>query len=476
MTRFRRLSDLNDPPPQLVVPWVSAPASATASGAAGQIAYDGSYFYVCTATNTWGRTALASWVSFTPIPVMTSATSPAGVVSDSGVLEEATPSWRAFDKSTVSGDTVFYASPIPAAGNWIQYDFGFQSAANGYQITSRQSAPFGSTQAPPSWTVSGSNDGSSFTTIDTRSGQTWNSSGEQKSFTFSATAVYRYWRWTWGAHDTTIVIPKIQLTALASGADADATAFLSAAGISNATQSNAIYSLVDSLKSASVWSKMLAIYPLVGGSSSTHQWNLKDPRDLDAAYRLTFGGGWSHAATGMTPSSGYADTKLNPSSAFGDGTYSLGIFLRTDPSSDNSYRVDIGCADQVSPSDSRFYGHIVSGDGSGYFDYRSRLVVSNSSYGSATAFHVLSRSSSSSLKVYRNGVSKGENTSGSGTYPIPSRSVWLGANNNTDTVSGVNYSNREISFAFIGQSLTEAEVASVNTAVQAYQSALSRNV
>ena len=63
MTRFRRLSDLNDPPPQLVVPWVSAPASATASGAAGQVAYDSSYFYVCTAPDTWRRAALSSWVT-----------------------------------------------------------------------------------------------------------------------------------------------------------------------------------------------------------------------------------------------------------------------------------------------------------------------------------------------------------------------------------------------------------------------------
>lgn len=40
---------------------VSAPASASASGTAGQTAYDSNYFYVCTATNTWKRTPLATW-------------------------------------------------------------------------------------------------------------------------------------------------------------------------------------------------------------------------------------------------------------------------------------------------------------------------------------------------------------------------------------------------------------------------------
>jgi hypothetical protein len=42
--------------------WSSVPASATASGTAGQIAYDSTgNFYICTATNTWVRSQLAVW-------------------------------------------------------------------------------------------------------------------------------------------------------------------------------------------------------------------------------------------------------------------------------------------------------------------------------------------------------------------------------------------------------------------------------
>jgi Concanavalin A-like lectin/glucanases superfamily len=42
--------------------WSSVPASATATGTAGQIAYDASgNFYVCTATNTWVRSQLTPW-------------------------------------------------------------------------------------------------------------------------------------------------------------------------------------------------------------------------------------------------------------------------------------------------------------------------------------------------------------------------------------------------------------------------------
>lgn len=39
----------------------SAPASAGASGVAGQFTWDSSYVYICTATNTWKRAALATW-------------------------------------------------------------------------------------------------------------------------------------------------------------------------------------------------------------------------------------------------------------------------------------------------------------------------------------------------------------------------------------------------------------------------------
>jgi hypothetical protein len=41
--------------------WSSVPASATATGTAGQIAYDGSYFYICTQSNLWSRSAISTW-------------------------------------------------------------------------------------------------------------------------------------------------------------------------------------------------------------------------------------------------------------------------------------------------------------------------------------------------------------------------------------------------------------------------------
>ena len=39
----------------------SVPATAASTGTAGQISYDSSYVYICTATNTWKRAAIATW-------------------------------------------------------------------------------------------------------------------------------------------------------------------------------------------------------------------------------------------------------------------------------------------------------------------------------------------------------------------------------------------------------------------------------
>jgi len=45
--------------------WSSVPSSATATGTAGSIAYDGSYFYLASAQNTWVRAAMSTWLPFT---------------------------------------------------------------------------------------------------------------------------------------------------------------------------------------------------------------------------------------------------------------------------------------------------------------------------------------------------------------------------------------------------------------------------
>jgi len=113
--------------------------------------------------------------------------------------------------------------------------------------------------------------------------------------------------------------------------DTDAAAFITAANITDNTQKSAINTLVNDMKGYGIWTKMKAIYPFVGGTATTHKWNLKDPRDLDAAFRLVFNGGWTHSSTGADPNgtNAYADTYLAPSLLINNNTH-VSIYSRTD--------------------------------------------------------------------------------------------------------------------------------------------------
>lgn len=113
--------------------------------------------------------------------------------------------------------------------------------------------------------------------------------------------------------------------------DADVAAFLTATGIADATIRNALNTFVKGLKSNGLWTKAKAIYPVVGGSAATHKYNLKDPRDLDAAYRITFNGTIIHSAAGVQGdgATGYFNTHLNPTTALAQDSASIFINSNT---------------------------------------------------------------------------------------------------------------------------------------------------
>lgn len=132
------------------------------------------------------------------------------------------------------------------------------------------------------------------------------------------------------------------------GLDASATAFINAAGLTDVTQKSAVNTLVKDLKRFGLWSKIKAFYPFVGGTATTHKWNLVDPRDLDAAYRLTFSGGWTHDSMGAqcNGTNTTSNTYLSLRTVFGDTSYehNLGVYINYyNPSW--SYRNDIGAVD-----------------------------------------------------------------------------------------------------------------------------------
>ena len=110
--------------------------------------------------------------------------------------------------------------------------------------------------------------------------------------------------------------------------DTDAQAFVTAAGLTSSTQASAINTLVTSLKSAGIWTKMKAIYPMVGGSAASHKFNLKDPKDLDGSYRISFVNGWVHSSSGALSGTGnaYGNLNVNANQIFTSTNGLLGLY------------------------------------------------------------------------------------------------------------------------------------------------------
>lgn len=250
--------------------------------------------------------------------------------------------------------------------------------------------------------------------------------------------------------------------------DPDAQAFITAAAITDPTQQLAIDNLVKGLKSDNIWTKMKAIYPFVGGTASTHKWNLKDPRDLDAAFRLVFNGGWTHSSTGATPNgtNGYADTKLNQLANLTASNNHISFYSRTDVVT--STPVEAGCTNgatfSFSQLSTKLTGNAVYENGS------QTMSVANAN---SQGLYIGTSTSSTSAKLYKNGTSIASSTTAQ-TRTMFNLNVFVGSSNLNGTA--FYFSSKQSAFTSIGDGLTDTEASNLYTRVQAYQTALSRNV
>ena len=101
--------------------------------------------------------------------------------------------------------------------------------------------------------------------------------------------------------------------------DADAQAFFTAVASGGdtltTTEKDAVNQLVLDLKVGNEWSNAAWIYPFVGGTSTSCKWNLKDPRDLNAAYRINFGSAITYSSLGVlgvsNDTNSFIDTNYN---------------------------------------------------------------------------------------------------------------------------------------------------------------------
>jgi hypothetical protein len=251
--------------------------------------------------------------------------------------------------------------------------------------------------------------------------------------------------------------------------DPDAQAFLTAAAITDPTITSAIDTLVVQLKADGIWTKMKALYPFVGGTATTHKWNLKDPQDTDAAFRLVFNGGWTHSANGALPNgtNGYADTFLTPIANLSQNSTHISVYSRTDSISGVDIGVNIPNALYITSRFSLGFYHANNST-----ETNTGMVAPITSLG----FFVNNRVLSNEMSIWQNGVEKTDSTSSArNSNGLSNYKIFLGAYNKTSVIAGV-FSNRQQAFASIGDGLSDTDATNFYTAVQAMQTSLTRQV
>ena len=263
--------------------------------------------------------------------------------------------------------------------------------------------------------------------------------------------------------------------------DDDARNFLNSANISSETQQRAVNDLVVDMKNVGLWGKMKAIYPFVGGTATTHKWNLKDPRDLDAAFRLTFTGGWTHSSTGALPNgtTGYANTYLTPSTTLTANNLHLGFYSRTNSAPAGEA---IGADDNGTVATGKYVRLRIRYTSGGVVDNGATIISAPGSIGNTSVTitdsrgHFIANAPNSATRTFiKNGsiVTPSTQTQlGNGT--LIDRPLFISANNSV--IGTYVYDNKECAFATIGDGLTDTDAANLYTIVQKYQTTLGRQV
>lgn len=242
--------------------------------------------------------------------------------------------------------------------------------------------------------------------------------------------------------------------------DADAQAFFdrvtTAGGTLSATEKTAVNTLVLDLKDYGIWSKMKAIYPMVGASAAACAQNLKS-----SSFTGTFTSGWTFASSGVTPNgtSAFFNTNLNASTNLSVTSLSFGGYTSTTVNGTGyhgAYPPDFLMMSFKSYNFCEFYR--TNG---------TALAISSGVVGMVQANQLGNDS-----KIYSNNT-----TGASGTITmtsLPNLNMYIGAANNNG--NGSYYDNKVISYYYYADGLTDTQANNHYAAVQAFQTTLSRQV
>lgn len=240
------------------------------------------------------------------------------------------------------------------------------------------------------------------------------------------------------------------------GFDPDAQAFVdrvyTAGGTLTDTEKQAVDTLVQDLKSAGIWTKMKAIYPMVGASAAACAQNLKS-----SSFTGTFTSGWTFASTGVqgNGTSTSMVTNVNPSNDLSQDDVHISFYSRTD---NNKAGVDMGTLNLTI----QYYA--------GVLFYRvNQIAYNNLGAQPSDGFSLASRIVSTTEKLYIDGSLF--NTATKNSTLLDNTNITLGS-----WPSAQFPTDREYAFASIGDGLTDTEASDFYDAVQAFQTTLSREV
>ena len=259
------------------------------------------------------------------------------------------------------------------------------------------------------------------------------------------------------------------------GNDPDAQAFIDAAVITDSTQQSAINTLVLDLKAANIWTKMKAVYPFVGGTATTHKWNLIDPQDLDAAFRLTFSGGWTHSSDGALPNglNSYMHTNIYMPINLSKTNCSFGVYLNSPYIS--GVRYHFGYSESSSLTNSSVLYVASSSQKNGWIlSFNTLTSKTGLNANTHQGFWGISRLSTSSFTMINSdgSVLTNNNNDVSTSTVVP---IILAARGDS-SISPQLFDQMRHSFDFVSEGLTQSELTDLRTAVINFQTTLGRAV
>ena len=243
------------------------------------------------------------------------------------------------------------------------------------------------------------------------------------------------------------------------------TAFAAATGIADTTILNALNTFDAGLISNGLDTKMKALYPFVGGTAATHKYNFMDARDLNAAFRLAFNGGWTHSSNGALPNgtNAYADSYWVPFTQSAIDNVSYNYYSRTNTSGAANFGVSGGGYAGTTAM------YISLNGASNYASINGTEYLISSSTDSRGLFG-MNVNPAGMLTSWKNGTKLGSKTP-TPTYVV-NESLWIGG----CRAPSSEYGNMECAFFNMSTGLTDVQQATFYNLVQAFNTTLSRQV